>query len=133
MSIDYKDLNPVEATAVINNQSLEFNKFSLMAQCWADKEFATADEPSGVIVLSGLIQDWTQPEPMLKLSYYLLKDKSLFKSFQEYLEFVDSHKSKWTNVKAIYEAVVYTLGVSQPQIDEMEEELELKKSLAVGS
>lgn len=133
MSISYQDLNPIDSTVMINDKKLTLKKFSLLAQCWAHEEFATKDEPNGIKNLSEIIQDWTQPEPVIKLSWYLLKEKSEFRDFDHYLEFIDSKNSKWNNVKNIFESVVKTIGVSQPQIDEIEEDLELKKSLAAES
>lgn len=134
MTISYNDLNPIDTKVYINEQEFTLGKFSLLAQCWADQEFATEDEPSGVMALSKVIQDWTKPDPILRLSWYLLKEKSQFNNeYEQYIDFIDNKKIKWINIKNIFQAVVRTIGVSQPQIDEIEEELELKKSLAVES
>jgi hypothetical protein len=132
MAISYDELNPIDAEVIINNKTFTLGRFNLLAQCWANKEFSTEENKNGLENLSKNIQDWRQPEPLLKLSWYLLKEKSIFNaSYEEFVNFVDNKNSKWNNIKNIFESVVKTIGVSQPQIDDMAEEIELKKSSAV--
>jgi len=130
MAISYQDLNPVCASFRFNDNDYELRPFDLAAQVWAHTEFATDDNKNGVDVLSTRIQDLSDFEPILKCAWHLLKRKRHFGFYDEFVSQISkgdiaSNQSKL--IGDIYNAFVKTLGVSQPQLDQIKEDLELKK------
>ena len=127
----YQDLNPTEAVFELCDQEFTIGKFSLIAQTWAYNEFATQDEPNGVNVLANGIADMSNSEPLLKCVWFLMRRKHFFGTYENFVEEIDKLKDeKWAKIMELYTAFVQTLGVSQPDLEEIHEELELKKSLA---
>ena len=136
MGIAYEDLNPVNASFRFNSKEYELRPFDLAAQVWARNEFATDAEPNGVEILSKRIQDMTDFEPILKCAWHLLKRKRDFGFYDEFVKQIgkgDDDNKEVALIGLIYKAFVKTLGVSQPQLDSIADELELKKQSAVQS
>lgn len=136
MSIKYEDLNPVCSSFRFQGKDFELRPFDLAAQVWAHNEFATKENKNGVEVLSQRIQDTTDFEPLLKCAWHLLKRKRHFGFYDEFVKQIDKGDDESDKIKIlgeIYRAFVETLGVSQPQLDTIEEELELKKPKAAES
>lgn len=132
--MEYHDLKPVESTVIVDSKELTLRPFDLSAQVWAYNFFATKDNPDGMRVLAQRISDIRDAEAVLRLTWHLLKEKQFFLSYENFVDKIDKDsKGKWVRVVELYKAVVKTLGVSQPQIDEIQEELELKKSIAAGA
>ena len=127
----YQDLNPTEATFKLCDQEFTIGKFSLIAQTWAYNEFATTEEPNGVNVLAQQIADINNSECLLKCVWFLMRRKHFFGSYENFVSKIeDLGDGKWAKIMELYTAFVQTLGVSQPDLEEIQEELELKKSLA---
>ena len=136
MAINYEDLHPVSASFRFKKHEYYLRPFDLAAQVWAHSEFATPENSNGVEVLSTRIQDLTDFEPVLKCAWHLLKRKRHFGFYSEFvnqIEAGDDDSDKIKLIGDIYTAFVKTLGVSQPQLDNIREELELKKPSAAGS
>lgn len=126
--IKYSDLKPSNATFVLNEVEYELRPFDLAARVWANDEFATETEPNGLVNLSKTVQDMTSFSAVYKCAWHLLKRKRSFGFYENFLKEIDKDEHKIT--ADIYKAFVRTLGVSEPQLDNFKEELELKKSLA---
>lgn len=128
MAINYKDLNPTEASFRMNKREYFLRPFDLAARVWADDEFATEDSPSGLVNLSRKIDDFTNFSPLLKCAWYLLRNKKDFGFYDQFIiDIENSEEGSTAVIGDIYRAFVKTLGVSDPMIEEIKEELELKK------
>ena len=131
MGIEYNELNPADSVFTLKGREFEIRSFDLLAQSWAHSFFATADEPNGMSVLARRVSNIEDVEAIAQIAFHLLKDKEFFnKNFKEFMTAIESEDRKWIKVVEIYKAVVKTLGVSQPKIEEIREEIELKKSQA---
>jgi len=130
MSIAYKDLKPSDATFVMNKKEYELRPFDLTAQVWASEFFATKEQPNGLITLSEKIADFGNFSALYNCIWHLLKRKRDFNHFSSFLSQVekgDEDKDSTGLTGDMYRAFVKTLGVSQPQLENIQEELELKK------
>lgn len=129
MSIKYQDLNPTEASFILNKKEYYLRPFDLAARVWAEDAFATKENKSGLMELSELVQDMTSFTAVYKCVWHLLKRKRDFGFFDNFLKAIgDDDNGEHLTTKGIYDAFVKTLGVSEPQIEDMKDELELKKS-----
>lgn len=129
----FNELNPTDAKIEIDDREFSLRAFDLAAQVWCYNEFATESNPDGMAVLSERIQDMKDADAILKLTWHLLKRKTYFKNYNNFLKIIESENKKnnyWNKIMELYQAVVVTLGVSQPQLEELQQDLELKKSLA---
>ena len=63
------------------------------------------------------------------MAYHLLEDDSDFEHFDDFVSLIGraEGKRKYQKLAEIYKAVADSWGVSQPMIDELEEDRELKK------
>lgn len=133
MGITYQELNPSDAIVEIDNREFTLRAFDLTAQVWAYNHFATPENKDGMTVLANRIADINDADAVLQLTWHLLKRKVYFGNYDAFVKAIDDHKGgKWTKIMDLYGAVVKTLGVSQPQLEEIQEELELKKSTAAA-
>lgn len=136
MSIPFYELNPTCLSFRLNGKEYEIRPFDLTAQVWARCEFATKEQPDGLVILSELIQDMNNFDPLLKSIWHLLKRKRDFGFYEEFVSQIDkgdkdSDKGKvLTNLYVIF---TNALQLSQPNMNDIEEDLELKKSLTAGS
>ena len=127
MGIEYEELLPVEATITVKGKEYTLAPFSLAAQVWAKNYFATEEESDGLKNLLTKLDDVTKnPEPVLRVTWYLLRDKGDFGTFENFVESFDGRK-KWLNIAKLYPEVMTTIGVSQPALEEIRDELEIKK------
>ncbi len=129
----YHELNPTSAKFELDNQEFTLRAFDLQAQVWAYNEFATEENKDGIEVLSNRISDIKDADCYLRVAWHLMRRKVYFGTYTNFLNKIQvEYKGDryWDKVVEIYKCVVKTLGVSQPHIEELEEDLELKKSLA---
>jgi len=136
MSIKYEDLNPRHSSFTLNNKDYEIRPFDLAAQVWARNEFATSDNKDGIVVLTELIQDMNNPMPLFKCVWHLLKRKRDFGFYEEFVKAIekgDNDSDKFKIMSEMWSAFLETLGLSQPQLESIREEMELKKSQAAVS
>ena len=136
MAIKYEDLNPICASFTFHNKEYELRPFDLAAQVWAHTTFATEENENGVEVLSALVKDMKNFDPLFKCAWHLLKRKRDFGFYEEFVKQIgkgDDNSDSTKLIGDIYKAFVKCLGVSQPQLDQIADELELKKHLPVGS
>jgi len=132
MGLEFQDLKPVEATIVVDNNEFTLRPFDLTAQAWALNFFATEENTNGMAILTQRLANNNDIEAILKVAWYLLKSKPHFGTYEKFVKKIDKEDHKWTRVMEIQKAIVYTMGVSQPKLEEFEEEIELKKLSAAG-
>ena len=136
MSIPFYELNPTCLSFKLNGNEYEIRPFDLTAQVWARCEFATKDESDGLVVLSELIQDMNNFDPLLKSIWHLLKRKRDFGFYEEFVLRIDKGDKDSNKVKILSNLyVIFTnaLQLSQPNMNDIEEDLDLKKSLTAES
>jgi len=131
--IEYKDLVPVPAKISLDDQEFTLRAFDLAAQVWAYNEFATPENKDGVENLSERINDIKDTDCILKCTWHLMNRKTHFGTYEKFVTCVDKHDEKWTKIMEFYQAFVKTLGVSQPKLEEIAEEMQVKKPLAAGN
>jgi len=129
MGIKFEDLNPCESSIKIDNKEFKLRKFDLIAQVWALNYFSTKENKDGMLVLAERLRNNNDAEAILTVAWHLLKRKTYFTDYETFVEKIDN-SGGWIKIMEILLAVVETLGVSQPQLAEFQEDLELKKSLA---
>lgn len=128
MAIKYQDLKPTDASFKLNGREFEMRPFDLAARVWAEDEFKTDEQPSGLLNLSQQVQDLRNLNPVYKCAWHLLKRKREFGSFERFLEAIEkSDEGESVVAGEIFKAFVKVLGVSEPMIEEMAEDVELKK------
>ena len=132
MGLEIQDLKPTEATIVVDKNEFTLRPFDLSAQVWALNFFATEGKTDGMKVLAERLKNNNDIDAILKVAWYLLKNKLYFGTYESFVKKIDRESHKWTRVMEIQKAIVYTMGISQPKLEEFEEEIELKKRLAVG-
>ena len=131
--IEYKDLVPLPAKIVLDDSEFTLRGFDLAAQVWAYNEFATPENKDGVENLSNRINDIKDTECILKCTWHLMNRKSHFGTYEKFVSCIDSTENKWNKIMELYQAFVKTLGVSQPKLEELAEELQIKKHSAAGN
>jgi len=130
MPIAYHELKPQESQIQLNEVNFILRPFDLSAQVWAYNHFATPEKPNGVEILSERIQDINDFGAVLDTTWHLLKDKAHFHNNQDnFNRAVDTLKHKYSKAMEFRQAIVQCLGVSQPKLDEIQGDIELKKSL----
>lgn len=125
-TINIKDLNPRESTFDLAGKTYTLKKFSLAARVWVEYEFSTPQQKSGLMALSDMMRD-LDPGAFAKVSYYLLKDKSDFPTIEK---FIDALGDDVTILGVLGRPIVECFGVSNPDLEDIEEDLELKKPKA---
>jgi hypothetical protein len=131
--MEYHELNPSDAKFELDGEEFTIRAFDLAAQVWCYNEFATPENKDGITVLSERISDFKDADAVLRLTWHLLRRKTYFGNYSTFLNAVEKEKTDnnfWNKIMEIYGAIVKTLGVSQPQLAEIKQEMELKKSLA---
>lgn len=124
-NISINDLSPRESSFELCGNTYHLKKFALAAQVWAHDEFATEDEKNGLTVLSQALIE-LEPSILLKMCYYLLKDKKDFPTLEVFINAFEDHH---TVLAVLLKPFSECLGVSQPD-EATEDEVELKKSRA---
>jgi hypothetical protein len=121
-NVSINDLNPRPSSFVLAGETHVLKKFSLAAQVWAHSEFATAEEPNGLVNLSQKLTELDEVA-LMKSCYWLLEDKSKYPTEDS---FIDCFKDKYDALKVLLEPFSECLGVSQPETSTADE-VELKK------
>jgi len=133
MAISYKDLNPTEASFILNKTEYFLRPFDLVARVWASDYFATKENQEGLYALSELVQDLSSFEAVYRCTWHLLKRKRDFGTYEDFIKAIElgDDTNDQVNVTAqIYNAFVKTLGVSEPQMEKYREDIDLKKQSA---
>ena len=125
MKIPYHELNPRPYEFEMEGKAYKLAPFSLKAQTWAYEEFKTEQEPNGLKNLSELLKA-VDLKTAVVCCWYLLEDKKGL-NIGEFFEICQKHE----NIRKPFDALAKTIGLSQPHIEGIEEELELKKFKAV--
>jgi len=136
MSISYSDLKPAKAIFRIGLNEYTLRAFDLTAQVWASDYWKSESENNGLVVLSKRLEQIEDVEAITKTCWYLLENKHLFENkYTEFLNVIEKgdaeNGNKWLLIADLFRALSQTLGVSQPDLEEFQEDLELKKSKAV--
>jgi len=122
--ISIKDLNPSPSKFEVAGNVYHMKKFSLAAQVWADTEFSSDEQPSGLYNLSDSMRN-LDVAAIAKVAYYLLVDKS---EIENYEGVIDLFRNDVSLIKVLLPAVDRSIRGSQPdQTDVTDEEVELKK------
>lgn len=115
MKLSIKDLKPKEATFKLDSYpgvTFTLKKFSLNAQLWMSEQFGDEN-------VQGIFEQQKLKE-ISHLAFFLLKDKSVLPTLEAFREAVTSHEDRAGMLMALLE----TIGISQPIIDELAKELE---------
>ena len=130
-AVKIQDLNPVEATIILNGKEYTLRKFDLLARSWAYTEFATEEKPDGLSNLSESMKNIESDfMPLLKCGWHLLKRKrdfGEFKTFVGVIEKGDDEADSIMKMGQLLKAFTYTLGVSEIPESELQEDADLKK------
>lgn len=115
---DLNDLKPVESTFKLSNgKEYTLKKFSLAAQIWMHQRF-------GAEKVQQIFEKVSIPE-ICETVHFLMKDKSDFPTFLDLAEAITTQADRL----AIVQAIIETIGISQPMIDKITAE-EKKSSVA---
>ena len=127
----YEDLNPMPASIRLNGHDYEMRAFDLNAQVWADFEFANT-EKKGLEVLSERLRRF-DAQASLKLCWHLLDKKGQrhLGGFDNFVKLCGKEgDTDWDMIVEIYKKLLIVIGVSQPMLEDVKRDLELKKSSA---
>ena len=132
--IHFSELIPRESTIKIFDKVYKLKPFTIAIETWAYYEFQTKDEKNGVKVLSDRLRDFNDKEAVLKCIYKLLVDKNDFDTYEKFIEKLDTYDRDkfYIFLTECYYSLSEAIGISQPVIENIEEELELKKYKAVA-
>lgn len=134
MTISYHELNPKESEIELKSINFVLRKFDLSAQVWAYNNFATDKQKDGVKVLSERIQDLNDFGAVIEVVWHLLKNKMHFNNNIEYFKAaIELEDYPQLKIMQFRESIVECLGVSQPKLNEIKEDIELKKSLTAAN
>lgn len=106
--INFEDLIPRESVFTLSekpNKVFTLKKFSLASQIWVKREFGNRLEE---------IFEKIELEPIARITFYLLKDKTEFKDELDFMEAIVTPKDKLGILRSLLE----TIGISQPIIDD---------------
>jgi len=126
MGIQYHELNPRRSKIILNDKEYYLRPFDLAAQVWCYEEFKTETEPNGIVALTKRLEDVQDIAAYTKVVFHLLEDKKDFGIYANFINEIEKN-GKYSKTIELYNALVESLGVSQPQIDKIKKELELKK------
>ena len=132
MAIHYSDLVPGKSKIELKGKSYVLRPFNLLAQAWAYSEFSTKECEDGLTVLSNRLQDIQDFEASIRTVHFLLEDKKSFPTYEDFFKAIeeDTDGNMYKKIIEIYNALVDTIGISQPKMEEIQNEIDLKKSEA---
>jgi len=135
MPISYSDLKPAKAIFKLGLNEYTLRPFDLTAQVWASDYWKTEAQHNGLLVLTERLRSIEDVEAITKTCWYLLENKQQFdRKYTEFLKTIEKgdpeNGNKWLLIADLFKALSKTLGVSQPDLEEFQEDLELKKSSA---
>ena len=125
MAISAESLRSRPSSFILNETRYELNPFDLGAQIYFASIYKTENR-NGLEVLAEKLSDFGNFKDICTVVLYLLKDKRDFKN-EKALQAAIEADGKYKKLTEIYEAVVECLGVSQPQKDELYNEIEAGK------
>lgn len=105
-----EDLVPVEAEFKLSgfDQTLTLSKWSLRVRAWAFEKYGAEN-----------LQKFFENKDILKISeiaFFLLKDKSQIKTLEQFQDLIVTIEDQVNLLKA----VIKTIGVGEPQIDQLQ-------------
>jgi len=133
MGISAKDLNPLPSSFLIGKKEYKMRDCDLLFEIWAHEKFSTPEETNGLIAFSRLASDLSKPKPILQAAYHLLVDDSDFANEEDFIIQIGKRAGvgkKYYTLNGIYQAMARSFGLSQPLMDEIAEDQELKKQVA---
>lgn len=122
-TVKISDLRPRESRFLLRGTEHTLRPFTLGAQAWVATEFCTPGKEDGLENLSKAFIDLNGPV-LGRLGYYLLRDKTKFVNEED---FIDAFGTQYNLFKTLLPALNECIGLSQPQTDDISEELEIKK------
>lgn len=127
--VPFTDLIPKNSKIKIHNKVYKLKPFTLAVELWATDEFKTPQEPNGLQVLSNRLRDFSDKEAVFKVIYKLIIDKSDFDTYEKFIKYVEEMEQEriYIFITECYYAISDTIGLSQPVIENIEEDIELKK------
>lgn len=134
MAIKIHELNPLDSYFEINDVRYELHAISLAKRIYIDNYFGTqekGEEPNGIATLKEKIQNFGNFEALSEIIFYLMKDNTKFKNAKDLLEHAEKDNGL-TTFKLMYVALCECVGLSEPQLNEMANEIETKKSRAMA-
>jgi len=133
MSTKLHDLNPLNTKLVIGKKTFYLGLFDLRARVWAHERFKTSEEPNGLFALAKRLESqWHDLPAITETVYELLLDKP--STYNKFIKLIK--KSKKHNILILvdlFKALNECFVKSEPALDELEEDSELKKSRAAVS
>lgn len=132
--MNYHELNPPNQSIRIDGKDFELRPFDLTAQSWAYYHFSSDQVKDGMLVLSKRIQDIRDAECYLQVAWHLLIRKEYFQGdYSNFVKTIEKNKEdRWNNLTSIYKSVALTIASSQPNFEDMKDDLEIKKPRAAG-
>lgn len=127
--VNYSDLRPKKSKIKLLEKTYILKPFSIGVETWAYYEFQTKDERNGMNVLSERLRDFNDKEALLKTLHKLIIDKEDFPEYEDFLKLVETlgQEKIYLFLMEGFYSIAETIGLSQPIIENIEEELELKK------
>ncbi len=132
-AVKIQDLNPIEATIKLNDTEYTLRKFDLLARSWAHTEFSTNENQDALGALADNMKNILESNdytPLLKVCWHLLKRKRDFKTYELFVSAVEKGDDENSTVMKLGELLMAfnkTLGLSELSMDEIKEDIELKK------
>jgi hypothetical protein len=117
MKLDLNDLQPKESKIVLSEKpgkTYTLKKFSLAAQIWLRDTY-------GPDKIKDIFENQRLGE-IAEIAFYLMKDKSEFKTPIEFMECIVTQQDRINLIEALLE----TIGISQPIIDQLSKEYDEK-------
>jgi hypothetical protein len=120
MKLNFEDLIPQRAIFKLSTiePKLILKPWSLKVRFWALKKYGQAR-------LQEIMQNQSLEE-LCEIAFYMLEDesKSLFKDFDHFTESIQ----QTSDILAVSMALLNTIGVSEPAIEEMRKELKQRET-----
>lgn len=119
MQLDLNDLCPEEATFSLSEKpgkTYTMKKFSLREQIWVRNRFGSPEVVKKIFETQDL-------GGIAEIAHHLIKDKTDFPEFLDFAECIVKQVDK----VAVQKALLTTIGISQPVLDELYKKEEEKK------
>ena len=134
MAIKIHELNPLDSYFELNGERYELHSITLAKRIYIDNYFGTqekGEEPNGVATLTKNLESFGNFEALSEIIFYLMKDKEKFKHAKDLLAHAEKDGGTRT-FELMYVALCECVGLSEPQLDEMANEIETKKSQTIA-
>jgi len=133
MIINFPDLNPLEGTVKIHGKTYELTTFNLKVQLWVMENFKTEGNKDGWKNYHEIISNVDNPAyifTILETIHKLLKDKSDFPCVEDLRDSFERERDLFIHLGVFLQAIATAIGVSQPDIEKIQEDKDRKKQVA---